>query len=761
MAGAAFRPGPRVPRGIRASLFTDVIETFTDAVEDKVPDVAPPKRAAKTMWQTAKKMSILFKAKSKDVDVRVTRTTRRSTLTGGDLWTKGDGEAFVDQEGRILTLRGVNLAGTCKYPASPPECIGSHLEEGFFKHAATVSFVGRPFPIEEADLHFIRLRAYGCTVVRLLVTWEAVEHEGPGKYDQEYLDYMKAVVEVAAKYDLRVYVDPHQDVYSRFSGGSGAPAWTFATAGLDVTHFVKTGAALVHPTFPDENKLNFPRMAWATNLHKLACGTMFTLFWGGATYAPKTLVDGENIQHYLQRHYIAAMAKLARALRHCPNVIGFGTMNEPMPGYIGIPDIDKLTSPLHNYMMPTPYVSMALGSGHAMDVPLFGVDIWSLATGKPKKIMKLNTEGESAWLPDRSCIWKEHGVWGVDEAGKPTLLKSDYFAGGSMAKEYAEFAPKYMKEVRAEGHPDWMCFVELPPLDLGLPGADHESFPKMDPKAMPGVVHAPHWYDQLTLFFGSYYKYVSLDARTGKVALGKHAVLRMQIEQIAELAELAKTHLGGVPTLIGEFGVPFDLNKRELYNYGKDKNCKLALRRSIRALEGNAISYTLWCYAPEHVPELGDVWNREDLSIYSATHKAELAADADPAGIYTGGRALTSFVRPYCMALSGELAGIPVFNDYKARYELRFSHTDCKAPTLIFIPVAVHYPKGYDVYLSDGSCTVEVKPAEQGGWHVLSYAHDPDKAEVHVLQIKPKGSKHKGSETALAQPAEAKPKEAV
>ena len=105
---------------------------------------------------------------------------------------------------------------------------------------------------------------------------------------QAYIEYFAAVVAKAAEYDICVYVDPHQDVWSRFSGGSGAPAWTFSAVGLDVRAFEPTGAALVHQTHcgggPDALAA-FPRMCWPTNLHKLACGTMFTLFWGGRTTA--------------------------------------------------------------------------------------------------------------------------------------------------------------------------------------------------------------------------------------------------------------------------------------------------------------------------------------------------------------------------------------------------------------------------------------------------------------------------------------------
>src|SRR5512136_43578 len=119
---------------------------------------------------------------------------------------------FIDEVGRILMLRGVNLGGGSKVPSRPNGA--THIRERFFDHR-DVSFVGRPFPLVEADEHFGRLAAWGLTTLRFLVTWEAIEHAGPGIYDEAYLDYVRAVVQKAGEHGIRLFIDPHQDVWSR------------------------------------------------------------------------------------------------------------------------------------------------------------------------------------------------------------------------------------------------------------------------------------------------------------------------------------------------------------------------------------------------------------------------------------------------------------------------------------------------------------------------------------------------------------------
>ncbi|MCL2192642.1 MAG: glycoside hydrolase family 5 protein, partial [Treponema sp.] len=136
---------------------------------------------------------------------------------------------ILDNEGRTLILRGVNLGGDAKNPFGPP---GWGLRPESLKNPENASFVGRPFPLEDAESHLDRLARAGLTFLRLVITWEALEHAGPGLYDEAYLAYLRKVLDLAAKKGISVFIDPHQDVWSRWTGGDGAPAWTLERLGM-------------------------------------------------------------------------------------------------------------------------------------------------------------------------------------------------------------------------------------------------------------------------------------------------------------------------------------------------------------------------------------------------------------------------------------------------------------------------------------------------------------------------------------------------
>jgi hypothetical protein len=140
-----------------------------------------------------------------------------------------------------------------------------------------------------------------------VIPWEALEHEGPGIYDNDYINYLLELFKISEVYGIQFFIDPHQDTWSRFSGGSGAPGWTFEVAGLDITTFKETGAAEFYDFKDDRGK-----MVWPSNYTKLACATMFTLFWGGHTFAPQAKYQNEPVQSFLQRHYIDCYSYLAK-----------------------------------------------------------------------------------------------------------------------------------------------------------------------------------------------------------------------------------------------------------------------------------------------------------------------------------------------------------------------------------------------------------------------------------------------------------------
>lgn len=614
-----------------------------------------------------------------------------------------DGSWFKDEHGRFLFLRGVNLGGSSKVPYPHGS---THVRDGFFEHR-NVSFVGRPFPLAEADEHFARLKRWGLTFLRFLVTWEAIEHAGPGQYDHDYLDHLAAVVAKAGEHGLHLFIDPHQDVWSRFSGGDGAPGWTLEAVGLEMRRFAETGAAIVHNTHGDP----FPRMVWPTNNDKLAAATMFSLFFGGDRFAPQVTIDGEPAQAYLQRHYINAIVQVAQRLKGMSHVVGYDSMNEPSPGYIGYSHLGEAHFRLKLGQMPTPYQSMLLGDGYAE-----AVEMWELGPLGLRKAgtQVVNSGGARAWQEGIDCIWRRHGVWDVADNGAPTLLKPHYFAKVDFAADCLRpFANRYAQAIR-QVDPHAILFFESEAMHTP---------PIWGPQDATNVVNAAHWYDATTLISKQFFSLFTLDDETERFVLGRKRVQRLFNQKLGRIKGESLTQMGGAPTLIGEIGIPYDMNNARAYRSGIFKAQTQALDRSLRAVEANLLNYTLWNYTADNDNARGDQWNGEDLSIFSRDQQT------DPDDPDSGGRALAAVIRPFPIAVAGEplQAG---FDLSTRTFTLRFRHeTAVSAPTELYVPHH-HYPHGVRVTVSDGAYTHH--PAEQR----LTYQHSADTAE-HTITITP------------------------
>jgi len=616
---------------------------------------------------------------------------------------------FLDSKGRRLMLRGVNLSGATKVPYEPDGA--TYRLEGFFDHKK-VSFVGRPFPLEEADEHFERLRHWGLTTLRFLITWEAIEHSGPGVYDEAYLDYLVEVIKKAASYHLRLFIDPHQDVWSRFSGGDGAPGWTLEAVGFDLRNLHPTGAAIVHAMMGAD----YPRMIWGTNNAKLAAATMFTLFFGGNTFAPNTKVEGESIQDYLQSHYIDAIREVAKRLKGMTHVIGYDSLNEPSDGWIGHEHLTQQNTFYQLGASPTPYQSMLLGDGIPTEVDYY--EIKGLGVRKTGTRL-LNPEGLRAWQGDRVGVWRENGVWDYDDQGKPKLLKPQHFTAvnGRIVDFPNDFLKPFIncfgKAIRQED-PKALIFMEAVP---------HKGLPKWTMKDIPNVVDASHWYDDVTLITKRFRWYATMDLASGKVALGPGRVRSLFRRVLGEMKERTREKLGDVPTLIGEFGIPFDMHGKRAYQTGKYRKHIVALDASFQAIEANLLHATLWNYTPDNTNAHGDLWNNEDLSIFSRDQQDH------PEDINSGARAPEAFIRPYPIATAGEPLSLS-FKWRNGHFEFFFQgDATIKVPTVIYVP-EFHYGQGIEVQVSDG--VYDYMPEEQrlyytlenpGGEHWVQFRH--------------------------------------
>jgi hypothetical protein len=398
-------------------------------------------------------------------------------------------------------------------------------------------------------------------------------------------------------------------------------------------------------------------MIWSTNYGRLAAQTLFTLFFAGRDFAPKCIIDGVNIQDYLQSHYIDAMGELADRIRDAGDlldecVIGWDSLNEPYEGFCGYPDLNaypsEQTSTLKKGTFPTPAQSMRLGMGQKQTV-----DNWKFGAFGPKKdgTVTIDPHGYKIWAdPDTEpngthpkwgwrrdpgwqlgiCIWALHGVWDVESG---YVVVPDYFKGlPSDLDRDVVFLEDYWRphwqafsaRIR-KAHREAILFV-APPVFAPPP-----PIPEEDLKGR--CCYSTHYYDGLTLItrHWNWFNADALGLLRGKykspaqaVKFGERAIRKSLQEQLGVLKDDSKI-LGSYPTIIGEIGIPYDMDGKKSYGYTDDgkyrgdySNQQKALDASLNATDGpNALNYTIWTYCPDNSHMWGDGWNLEDLSVWS------------------------------------------------------------------------------------------------------------------------------------------------
>ena len=601
---------------------------------------------------------------------------------------------FVDEKDRFVILRGINVSGDCKFPLRPDEPTWKPTD---FSSHREVSFVGRPFSLEEADAHLSRLARSGFNCLRMLVSWEAIEHAGPDQFDTEFLDYFEEICRLAGEYGFYVFIDFHQDVWSRMTGGDGAPGWLFEKVGMDFTRFSAAGQAYLmqrdydfaNPRKRQED--NYPTMAWPRNFNLAPNKIMWTLFFAGNDFAPDFLIDGVKAQDYLQGHFIQCQVEVAKRLKGMPHVLGFDVINEPNIGYVGSP-MSYFNPDIQMGCAFSPIDSLYSATGKTIEVPWYRF-VW--------RKLRLAETGRRTINPEKISIWIEgrqdpfYGRAWEERDDKAVILDEDFFRqvnGRTVDYDRDHYAPLIKRTAAAirDIDPDWLVFAGKDAVDNAEGSRVAGEFPER-------TVYASHWYDGAMLFTKRFLPF-SHDGSKGRLVFGYRKIQRMYIEQLGRYKRVARDIHKDTPALIGEFGIPFDLNGARAYRkWAAGDRSSRPWRSHIRALDliYNAfdalfLSGTVWVYAVNNRNDLmiGDGWNQEDLSLFSLDQPE--------------GRAREGWLRPYATHIAGHPERMR-FDLHSKSFTLRYTGWP-DGVTKVFVP-DFQYPDGYSWDIEGGVVT--------------------------------------------------------
>jgi hypothetical protein len=432
-------------------------------------------------------------------------------------------------------------------------------------------------------------------------------------------------------------------------------------------------------------------MCWSSNAARFANGTMWTLFFGGNDFAPSLKIDGISAQDYLQEHYINSILQIVKELNNNSHIIGYDSLNEPEKGWIG-KRVDgsgeETISDYRGYVF-TPFEAMVTAAGFSREIgynEVKGVGI------KETRRDILNKDNTSCWIKDEYDIWRNEDVWKINKDGDPKIIKNNHFKQLNgrkidFHKDYlSPFIQQFADKVRKYDD-NAIIFFE------GHPGSTmSNSLPKL--KLPNNIVHAGHWYDAATLVTKRPFLRANYDITRDKLVIGKHNVQNMFTRQLKLIKEFAE---GEFPTLIGEFGLHYDIKNKKAYKQFRKKPIKAwkthvkALDMYYNALDANLLHATQWNYTADNNNRWGDKWNLEDLSIFSTDQQI------NPDDINSGGRAIRGFCRPHFLRCAGEPQQM-IFNKKKGEFDFRFRAISLiKAPSLLYIP-KIQYPDGYSIH---------------------------------------------------------------
>lgn len=239
----------------------------------------------------------------------------------------------------------------------------------------------------------------------------------------------------------------------------------------------------------------------------------------------------------------------------------------------------------------------------------------------------------------------------------PVALKNDHFqrVDGRDIEINQDYMGPFFAQATATARavrPDWLLFAEVDPFEMI---AGH-GFPEDAPDR---TVNASHWYDLTAMVTKQFDATGMTHVLSGVHREGTEAIEEGYVEEMTLIASLS-TVLNdgrGSPALLGECGIQYDVNSAEAYRRwaAGERDPAIweaqttALDLMYNAIDRLLLSSTQWNYTVSNSndPMIGDGWNQEDLSIWSADQVG------NPHDIGSGGRAMEAFADPMSVSPKG------------------------------------------------------------------------------------------------------------
>jgi len=274
-----------------------------------------------------------------------------------------EGKTFRDGKGRQLLFRGYNAKVITLFDVTFDD--GRVAEETFPD-------------LSEAEA--ARIEQLGWNVLRIPVSWSGLEPH-PLQYSAAFLAKLDSVIAMAKAHGFYIFVDMHQDGYSKEIGEDGEPLWAIEPP----------PTILLQGPYSDARRTEPPA---------LNAGWSFFLNTPAADGRP------------LQNAYVEAVQQIVRHVVGQPQVLGYEAFNEPVPHLTSQLDAFEVTfaQAVHAIDADAPVLTgaalsyrrlvMALDTGGAIKGPVRADVFWGWAPEAEARAGKMRQPGtEYVLLP--------------------------------------------------------------------------------------------------------------------------------------------------------------------------------------------------------------------------------------------------------------------------------------------------------------------------------------------------------------------------